>query len=114
MIKITKTRKCVQWARLVHKELVPHNGIALLKAIEADFMTISGVLALDRRATLVAYPLRRWAVDCSTGHKLAPKKHHLWLGNPQTLYGVESATLAPGYGDPAAQDIKMEITYEQT
>lgn len=86
-----------QWARIVHIELVPHPGIAYPKAIEADFMMNSGVLALDMRAPLVGYALRRWSVDCSTAHQLDPKQHHLWLSNPETLYGVESAVLAPGY-----------------
>jgi len=81
----------------VHIELVPHPGIAYPKAIEADFMMNSGVLALDMRAPLVGYALRRWSVDCSPAHQLDPKQHHLWLSNPQTLYGVESAALAPGY-----------------
>jgi len=57
----------------------------------------NGVLALDMRAPLVGYALRRWSVDCSTEHGLDPKEHHLWLKNSQTLYGVESAALAPGY-----------------
>ncbi len=87
----------VQWARLVHIELVPHPGIAHPKAIEADFRMNNGVLALDMRAPLVGYALRRWSVDCSPEHSLDPKEHHLWLNNPQTLYGVESASLAPGY-----------------
>jgi predicted DNA-binding transcriptional regulator YafY len=87
----------VQWARFVHIELVPHPGIAHPKAIEADFMMNNGLLALDMRAPLVGYALRRWSVDCSTKHTLDPKAHHLWLKNPQTLYGVESASLAPGY-----------------
>jgi hypothetical protein len=59
------------------------------------------LLTLDMRAPLVGYALRRWSVDCSSEHSLDPKEHHLWLNNPQTLYGVESATLAPGYGDQA-------------
>ena len=87
----------VQWARIVHIELVPHPGIAHPKAIEADFRMNNGVLALDMRAPLVGYALRRWSVDCSTEHSLDPKEHHLWLSNPQTLYGVESADLAPGF-----------------
>lgn len=45
----------VQWARLVHIELVPHPGIAHPKAIEADFMMHNGMLALDMRAPLVGY-----------------------------------------------------------
>ncbi len=87
----------VQWARIVHIELVPHPRIAYPKVIEVDFMMNSGVLALDMRAPLVGYALRRWSVDCSPAHQLDPKQHHLWLSNPETLYGVESAALAPGY-----------------
>lgn len=43
----------VQWARIVHIELVPHPGIAHPKAIESDFRMTNGVLALDMRAPLV-------------------------------------------------------------
>jgi hypothetical protein len=46
---------------------------------------------------LAGYVLRRWSVDTSPDHSLDPASHHLWLSNPQTLYGVESAALAPGY-----------------
>ena len=94
----------VQWARIVHIELVPHPGIAHPKAIESDFRMTNGMLALDMRAPLVGYALRRWSVDCSTKHTLDPKVHHLWLKNSQTLYGVESAPLAPGYSNNEATD----------
>jgi hypothetical protein len=87
----------VQWARIVHIELVPHPGLAHPKAIEADFMMSNGLLEFNMRAPLVGYALRRWSVDCSAKHNLDPKEHHLWLKNSQTLYGVESAALAPGY-----------------
>ena len=36
-------------------------------------------------------------VASSAMHGLDPKERHLYLKNPQTLYGVESAALAPGY-----------------
>lgn len=87
----------VQWVRIVHIELVPHPSIAHPKTIEADFRMNNGVLALDMRAPLVGYALQRWSVDCSPEHTLDSKAHHLWLRNSQTLYGVESAALAPGY-----------------
>jgi len=87
----------VQWARVVHLELVPHPGVEHPEAIEADYQMTNGVLVLDMRAPLVGYALRRWAVDCTPKHGLDPKQHHLYLKNPQTLYGVESAALAPGY-----------------
>ena len=92
----------VQWARVVHLELVPHPGVEHPEAIEADYQMTDGVLALDMRAPLVGYALRRWAVDCTPKHGLDPKQHHLYLKNPQTLYGVESAALAPGYASPEA------------
>jgi len=87
----------VQWARVVHLELVPHPRVEHPEAIEADYQMTDEVLALDMRAPLVGYALRRWAVDCTPKHGLDPKQHHLYLKNPQTLYGVESAALAPGY-----------------
>lgn len=86
-----------QWARIVRLELVPHPGLKYPEAVEADFRMTNSVLALEMRAPLVVYTLRRWAVDCTTEHKLAPSEHHLWLRNHQTLYGVESAVLAPGH-----------------
>ncbi len=92
----------VQWARVVHLELVPHPGLEHPEAIEADYQMTDGMLALDMRAPLVGYALRRWAVDCTPKHGLDPKQHHLHLKNPQTLYGVESAALAPGYASPEA------------
>lgn len=39
---------------------------------------------------------RRWGIDSTDYHRLYLASHHLWLRNPQALYGVESASLAPG------------------
>jgi hypothetical protein len=99
----------VQWARLVHIELVPHPNITHPKAIEADFQMRNGVITLDLRAPLVGYVLRRWSVDCTTKHLMDPKTHHLWLRNPQTLYGVESAVIAPGYKSDDKNTTKNEF-----
>ncbi len=85
-----------QWARIVELELVPHPGIKWPKAIEADYGMEDGTLRLKTRAALAGYVLRRWAIDSTIDHHLDPASHHLWLRNPQTLYGVESASLAPG------------------
>ena len=87
----------VQWARVVRLELVPHPGVEHPEAIEADYQMKDGMLVLDMRAPLVGYALRRWAVDCTPDHRLDPRSHHLYLNNLQTLYGVESASLAPGF-----------------
>lgn len=86
-----------QWARMVDLELAPHPGIKWPKAIEADYGMSDGVLRIKTRAALAGYVLRRWSIDSSVDHRLDPSVHHLWLRNPQTLYGVESAALAPGF-----------------
>jgi hypothetical protein len=75
----------------------PHPGVEHPEAIEADYQMKDGMLVLNMRAPLVGYALRRWSVDCTLKHGLDPKQHHLYLKNSQTLYGVESAALAPGY-----------------
>jgi hypothetical protein len=85
-----------QWARIVDLEIVPHPGVTQPKAIEADYGMDGGVLKIKTRAALAGYVLRRWSIDASSDHRLDPASHHLWLRNTPTLYGVESATLAPG------------------
>jgi hypothetical protein len=92
-----KIESDAQWARIVRLEMVPHPGLKHPKAVEADFRMEKGMFSIDMRAPLVGYALRRWSVDCTTDHSLDCKEHHLWLCNHQTLYGVESAELAPGY-----------------
>jgi hypothetical protein len=91
-----------QWARIVRLEMVPHPGLEHPKAVEADFRMEKGMFSIDMRAPLVGYALRRWSVDCTTDHSLDCKEHHLWLSNSQTLYGVESAALGPGYANLGA------------
>ncbi|MDT7834707.1 WYL domain-containing protein [Aquabacterium sp. OR-4] len=93
-----------QWARIVDLEVVPHPGVKQPKAIEADYGMDGGVLKIKTRAALAGYVLRRWSIDASPDHRLDPASHHLWLRNTPTLYGVESAMLAPGAsssGSPA-------------
>ena len=87
-----------QWARMVEMELVPHPQAEWPEGIVADYDITDGVLRVKTRAALAGYFLRRWNVDCSAGHTLDPAEHHLWLRNPETLYGVESAALSPGRG----------------
>ena len=79
--------------------LIPHPGVEHPEAIEADYQMKDGMLVLDMRAPLVGYALRRVAVDCTGKHLLDPRSHHLYLKNSQTLYGFESASLAPGYSN---------------
>lgn len=86
-----------QWVRMVDLALVPHPGLNWPEAIAADYGMTEGLLHVKTRAALAGYVLRRWMVDASPDHSLDPRVHHLWLSNPATLYGVESAALAPGY-----------------
>jgi hypothetical protein len=86
-----------QWARIVDLELAPHPGVQWPKAVEADYGMNEGVLRVKTRAALAGYVLRRWSVDSSPDHRLDSASHHLWLRNPQALYAVESAALAPGF-----------------
>jgi hypothetical protein len=92
-----------QWARIVEMDVVPHPGVKWPKAVEADYGMEGGILRLKTRAALAGYVLRRWSVDSTDDHRLDPASHHLWLRNPQTLYGVESALLAPGRADDATK-----------
>lgn len=85
-----------QWARIVDMELVPHPGVKWPKAVEADYAMSGGVLRMKTRAALAGYVLRRWSIDATPDHSLDPASHHLWLRNTPTLYGVQSAALAPG------------------
>ena len=85
-----------QWARIVDMELVPHPGVKWPKAVEADYAMKDGVLRMKTRAALTGYILRHWSIDATPDHSLDPTSHHLWLRNTPTLYGVESAALAPG------------------
>lgn len=91
-----------QWARIVDMEVVPHPGVRWAQAVAADYGMEDGVLRLRARAALAGYMLRRWSIDCSPDHSLDPASHHLWLRNPQTLYGVESAVFAPGAKEGAS------------
>ena len=84
-------------AKVVRLELVSHPGVEHPEVIEADYQMKDGMLVLDMRAPLVGYALRRWSDDCTPNHVLDPRAHHLSLSNLQTLYGVESAALAPGF-----------------
>lgn len=99
-----------QWSRIVDLELVPHPKARWPEGVAADYAMDQGVLRVRVRAALAGYFLRRHNVDCSPDGSLEPSWHHLSLNNKETLYGVESATLAPGRAASAAQERKGETT----
>ena len=87
-----------QWNRIVELELVPHPAnVRNPDTIEYEYGMTEGRLLTRVRAALAGYILRQWNVDCSNDHHLKGAENHLWLKNPQALYGVSNAVLAPGY-----------------
>ena len=90
----------IQWNRVVELEVVPHPDSLRPEIAVLDYPMEDGVLRLRARAALAGYVLRRWSVDCSPEHSLSGPEYQLWLRDPLALYGMESATLAPGYVPP--------------
>ena len=86
-----------QWNRVVDLELIPHPNLKHPEVIASDFSMVDGMVRSQDRAAVVGYVLHRWQVDCSPDHSLDPAEYHLWLRNTPTLYGVESALMAPGH-----------------
>ena len=93
----------IQWSRIVELDLVPHPRLERPEIIEMDYGMAGGSIRIRVRAAVAGYMLLRWSVDCSPDHRLKEEQYRLWLSDPLALYGVENATLAPGYQAPAAK-----------
>ena len=91
----------IQWTRIVELDLVPHPRLARSEIIKMDYGMEGGSIRMRVRAAIAGYMLLRWSVDCSPDHRLKGEQYRLWLSDPLALYGVENATLAPGYRAPA-------------
>lgn len=89
----------VQWTRIVELDMVPHPDQQHPEVTLMDYDMPGGVLRLKVRAALAGYALRRWSVDSSPDHSLRGPEYRLWLKDHLALYGVETATLAPGYSN---------------
>ena len=89
------------WSRIVDLELTPHPKRPLKdhQIIMMDYEMVDGVLKVQVRAALAGYLLRQWSVDCSGDQSLDGEEFRLWLRNYPILYGIDSAKLAPGYGN---------------
>ena len=92
-----KSEQDIQWTRIVEIQLVPHPDQPHPHITEMDYGMKKGVLEMRVRAATAGYMLRKWSVDCSPDHSLKGKEFRLWLKDHLTLYGVETAVLAPGY-----------------
>lgn len=87
----------IQWNRIVELELVPHPKRQHPETPQFEYRMVDGVMRLRLRAAVAGYFLRRWNVDCSEDHRLEGNEYQLWLRNRETLYGVETLGIAPGY-----------------
>ncbi len=87
----------IQWNRIVELEIVPHPNLQHPETIARDYDMSDGVLDINVRAVVAGYLLRRWNIDCSPRHSLDGQEYQLWLRNYQSLYGVSSNVIAPGY-----------------
>ncbi len=89
-----------QWSRIIELDLVPHPAYGRPEVVQMDYGMKGGVLRVRATGATVGYLLRRWNVDCSVDHRLAGPEYALWLSDPLSLYGAETALLAPGYAVP--------------
>ena len=104
VLPLEKSDQDIQWTRIVELDLVPHPDQPYPEIAEMDYPMVNGVLKMRLRAATAGYILRKWSVDCSPDHSLRGPEYRLWLRDSLSLYGVGSATLAPGYRKPAGMD----------
>ena len=90
----------VQWTRVIELELIPHPSQQRPVVVQMDYGMDAGAIRVRARAATVGYMLRRWSIDCSPDHSLIGPEYALCLRDPLSLYGAETALLAPGYQDP--------------
>lgn len=96
-----------QWQRWVNLILEPHhnqNKDVLARdydmghVVRGDIVLSECAKEVKVRAAICGFWLQHWNVDCSDNGKLGESdpRYQLRLANPETLYDVESASLAPG------------------
>jgi hypothetical protein len=98
----------LQWTRVIELELIAHPSHPRPEAIALEYGFSNGPLMVKSRAATVGYLLRRWNVDCSPDHSLVGPEFALCLADSLSLYGAETAILAPGYKAPESS-IKRNV-----
>ncbi|RTR30663.1 helix-turn-helix transcriptional regulator [Shewanella atlantica] len=103
-IKANKSSKSrdESWNRIVNLEIVPHPNRKNVKnpeTIALDFNMENGVLKLPVRAAVAGFWLAMWTIDCTKDHSLEGYQYQLWLRNHDSLYDVDSRSIAPGLSD---------------
>lgn len=99
-----------QWQRWVNLILEPHphsrqkevlaHDYGMDKVARNEIIVNNCAKEVKVRAAICGFWLQHWNVDCSDEGILGKKdrRYLLKLANPEALYDVDSATLAPGWG----------------
>lgn len=90
-----------EWQRPIDLVLVVHPGVVRPVIVQRDFGMKRGELRITVRAALAGYVLQQWNVDCSPERRLDPAIHRLCLKDPESVRGVKSAEIAPGFSPVA-------------
>ena len=97
-----------QWLRWVNLILEPHHAqqnqeviareYGMKEIIKGEAVVSNCGLEVKVRAAVCGFWLQHWNVDCSQNGDLGEQdlRYQLRLVNPETLYDVQSAKLAPG------------------
>lgn len=86
-----------QWNRQLDLILVPHPGVDRPEIVQRDFGMRGSELRVTVRAAVAGYVLQQWSVDCSVDRRLDPTIHRLCLKDLESVQGVQSVRIAPGY-----------------
>lgn len=86
-----------QWNRQLDLILVPHPGVDRPEIVQRDFGMRGSELRVTVRAAVAGYVLQQWSVDCSADRRLDPTIHRLCLKDLESVQGVQSVRIAPGY-----------------
>lgn len=85
------------WNNILRLVIEVHPNIVHKKGIEMDYGMADGQLVIECREALVGYLLRQWNVDASAQSSLNGAEYQLKLSNPEILFDIEGAILAPGF-----------------
>jgi hypothetical protein len=86
-----------EWNRQVDLALIVHPGVDRPEVVHLDFGMRRGELHVTVRAATAGYVLQLWNVDCTPNRTLDPAVHRLCLKNPDSIKGIRSVEIAPGY-----------------
>jgi len=86
-----------EWNKQLDLVLEAHPGVERPEIVQRDFGMRQGELHVTVRAAVAGYVLQLWNVDCSNDRRLDPTIHRLCLKNLESVRGVQSVAISPGY-----------------